>query len=404
MPIPTPLHPRTAALCETNEWRTWAGYMAPTSYQYAWEREYWAVRNSVGLLDVSPLFKYEIGGVDAERLLQRVLTRDLRKCKVGQVIYSPWCDENGDMIHDGNIVRMAADRFRVTTADPMLRWFEDCGYGMDVQVCDISQEMAALALQGPNARKVLQCIAPNTNWDNLGYFRHAHTRIDNFDIEVTRTGFTGDLGYELWLPSQHALRVWDRLMQAGLPYGLLPMGLGVLDMLRVEAGLLLIEVDYISAHHALIDGQKSSPLEAGLAWAVKWDKGDFVGRRALAAQRDAGPEWALVGLAVSWQELERLWSAVDLRPAVVGRGTSRLAVPVRQNGEQVGQATSHLYSPLLKQYIALATVKRDAAVLGASLDLEITVEYNRQWARAEVVRLPFFETGRKKGRSRGVEE
>ena len=395
MPIPTPFHPRTAALCETNDWRTWSGYMAPTSYQYAWEREYWAVRNSAGLLDVSPLFKYEIVGPEAARLLQRVMTRDLRMCKVGQVLYSPWCDENGDMIHDGNIVRVAADRFRVTTADPLLRWFEDCGYGMDVQVRDISTEMAALALQGPNARKVLQA-ATGTDWDTLRYFRHAPAQIDHVDIEVTRTGFTGDLGYELWLPSQHAVQIWDRLMAAGAPYGLLPMGLGVLDMLRVEAGLLLIEVDYISAHHAVIDAQKSSPLEAGLGWAVKWDKGDFVGRRALAAQHAAGPEWALVGLAVSWMELERLWGGVDLRPTVVGRGTSRLAVPVCQNGVQVGQATSHLYSPLLKQYIALATVKRAAAPLGAQLELEMTVEYSRQWAHAEVVGLPFFETPRKR--------
>ena len=395
MPIPTPFHPRTAALCETNDWRTWSGYMAPTSYQYAWEREYWAVRNSAGLLDVSPLFKYEIVGPEAARLLQRVMTRDMRTCKVGQVLYSPWCDENGGMIHDGNIVRVAADRFRVTTADPMLRWFEDCGYGMDVQVRDISTEMAALALQGPNARKVLQA-ATDTDWDTLRYFRHAPAQIDDVDIEVTRTGFTGDLGYELWLPSQHAVQIWDRLMAAGAPYGLLPMGLGVLDMLRVEAGLLLIEVDYISAHHAVIDAQKSSPLEAGLGWAVKWDKGDFVGRRALAAQHAAGPEWALVGLAVSWMELERLWGGVDLRPTVVGRGTSRLAVPVCQNGVQVGQATSHLYSPLLKQYIALATVKRAAAPLGAQLELEMTVEYSRQWAHAEVVGLPFFETPRKR--------
>ncbi|MEZ4659488.1 MAG: aminomethyltransferase family protein [Caldilineaceae bacterium] len=395
MPIPTPFHARTSPLCETNEWRTWSGYMAPTSYQYAWEREYWAVRNSVGLLDISPLFKYEIVGPDAERLLQRVMTRDLRKCKVGQVVYSPWCAENGDMIHDGNIVRVAADHFRITTADPMLRWFADCGYGMDVQVRDVSAEMAALALQGPNARKVLQAAAAETDWNNVGYFRHTHARIDTIEIEVTRTGFTGDLGYELWLPSQHAVRIWDRLMAAGAPFGLLPMGLGVLDMLRVEAGLLLIEVDYISAHHAVIDAQKSSPLEAGLGWAVKWDKGDFVGRRALAAQRDAGPEWALVGLTVPWIELERLWGAVDLRPTVVGRGTSRLAVPVCQNGQQVGQATSHLYSPLLKQYIALATVKRAAAALGTQLDLEMTVEYSRQWARAGGG-VAVFETKRKK--------
>ncbi|MFN8439323.1 MAG: aminomethyltransferase family protein [Caldilineaceae bacterium] len=400
MPLPTPFHPRTAALCQTNEWRSWAGYMAPTTYQHAWEREYWAFRNSAGLLDISPLFKYDIHGPDAERLLNRVMTRDLSKCKVGQVVYSPWCDERGDLIHDGNIVRLSTDHFRVTSADPMLRWFGDCGYGMDVQVADVSEAICGLALQGPNSRKILQLLftpaSDQRPLDQLGYFQVSAGSVGSTSVVITRTGFTGDLGYEIWTENANALTLWDSIMERGEAYGILPAGLGALDMVRVEAGLLLIEVDYISSVHAVIDGQRSSPLEAGLGWAVKWNKGNFVGRKALLKQQEQGPEWALVGLEVDWQTLEDLWQPVDLRPTVVNRGTSRLPVPVFRGGQQVGQATSHLFSPLLKKYIALATLKREHAALDSFVELEMTVEYSRVPAKAKIVALPFFNPERKR--------
>lgn len=401
MPLPTPFHLRIAPLCETNDWRTWAGYMAPTTYQHAWEREYWAFRNSAGLLDISPLFKYEITGPDAERLLNRVMTRDLGKCKVGQVVYSPWCDEQGDMIHDGNLVRIGPNHFRLTAADPTLLWLEDCGYRLNAQVRDISAETAGLALQGPNSRRILQTIfipaTQHPSIDQLGYFQMTQGHIGATSVLITRTGYTGDLGYELWADAGAALPLWDRIMEAGEAYGLLPTGLAALDMVRVEAGLVLIEIDYISAIRAVIDAQKSSPLEAGMAWAVKFNKGDFVGRRALLRQQEQGPEWALVGLEVAWETLEELWSTVNLRPSsLVGRGTSRQPVPVYRDGEQIGQATSHLFSPLLKKYLALATLKTPAATYGSTVELEMTVEYSRVAAPATIVPLPFFNPERKR--------
>ncbi|MDA0246045.1 MAG: aminomethyltransferase family protein [Chloroflexi bacterium] len=401
MPEPTPFFSRVAPLCQTNEWRNWSGYKSAVTYDHAWEREYYAVRNSAGLLDISPLFKYDIRGRDAERLLNRVMTRDFSKCKVGQVMYSPWCAENGDMIHDGNVARLSADHFRLSAADPSLVWWQDCAYGLDVSVEDVSNQLAALALQGPNSTVILQQCVQGVDWSALKYFRLAEGTLAGVPVLLTRTGFTGDLGYELWLAPAHAEQVWDTLVSIGRNYGLLPFGLGVLDMVRVEAGLLLIEVDYISARYAFVDAQRSSPLEAGLGWAIGWDKAEpFIGRSALLAERARGSEWQLVGLTVNWAELERLWEPVGLRPTVVGRGTSRSAVPIYARGTdgraQIGQATSHLYSPLLKQYLALATIKTEHAQLGQTVDLEMTVEYSRVLAQAGIVPLPFFNPARKR--------
>lgn len=396
MPIPTPFHARTAPLCQSHQWRDWSGYLAPIRYELTPEREYWAIRDSAGLLDVSPLFKYEIRGADAERLLNRVTTRDFSKCRPGQVMYAPWCDEEGKLIHDGNVVRLEEQRFRVTTADPMLRWFEDCAVGLDVRITDVSQDLAALALQGPKSRAILQQVVTDIDLGALAYFRAAQGVFNGAPLLVTRTGFTGDLGYELWIAPPHAEFLWDRLLEVGRAYNILPVGLDALDMVRVEAGLLLIGVDYISAPHALLDAQKSSPFDAGLGWAVKLNKPNFVGKRALLAEQTSGVRWSLVGLTVDWFELERLWGAVGLRPSVVGKVTSRASVPVYKEGEQVGQATSHLFSPVLKKFIGLASVETAYAHPGTHLELELTVEYRRVMAQATVTKLPFFNPERKR--------
>jgi aminomethyltransferase len=400
MPLPTPFYAQQVAACESNEWRNWSGYMGPSLYEPTHEREYYAVRNSAGLLDISPLYKYAITGADATLLLNRVMTRDMGRCRVGQVVYSPWCDEAGDMIQDGNIMRLAEQEYLLSAAEPTLRWLQDCGYGMDVQVADVSQNWAALALQGPKARLILQELVQGLDLEKLRYFRCGQAQVADFSLWVSRTGFTGDLGYELWVAPDHAEALWDLLMDRGAAYGILPVGLAVLDMVRVEAGLLLIDVDYIAAHHAVIDAQKSSPLEAGLGWAVDFKKDNFVGRRALLAQQESGPDWSFVGLEVGWAELDRLYAEVDLRPTVVGQGTSRQAVPVYRQGSasthQIGQATSHLYSPLLKKYIALATLRQEDAQVGKTVDLEMTVEFSHVLAQATIVKLPFFDPPRKR--------
>jgi aminomethyltransferase len=396
MPIPTPFHERTAALSESHEWRNWSGYLAAGVYEPSHEREYYAIRNSAALIDVSPLFKYDISGPDALRLVNKIITRDAAKCKIGQILYTPWCDEAGKIIDDGTVWRLAENHFRITAADPSLRWFQDCGFGMDVTIEDMSTRLAALALQGPNARHILRAIVDDPGLDSLKYYHLFQTNISGFPLTITRTGFTGDLGYELWTPPENGCRLWDLLMRAGKGYGLLPAGMAALDIARVEAGLLLIEVDYISSQKALIEARKSSPYEAGLGWTVALDKGPFIGRQALLAEKKAGSKWALVGLDVDWPNLEQLFAVHDLPPMIDNR-TDRTAVPLyNPNGRQVGQVTSRTFSPVLKKYIALATVESRYDKLGTRLQVEVTVEFTRQKALALVTKTPFFNPPRKR--------
>ena len=395
MPLPTAFHSRTGPLCQSYDWRNWSGYLAASVYEPSHEREYFAIRNAAALIDVTPLFKYEISGPDALRLVDRILTRDATKCAINQVMYTPWCDEQGKLIDDGTVTRLAENRFRLTSADPNLRWFQDCGYGMRAEVIDVSDELAALSLQGPNARKVLQEVVSGTEIAALKYFRCVQASIAGVPIMISRTGYTGDLGYELWLAPQHGEKIWDALMTAGKRYGIMPVGMVAMDIARVEAALLLADIDYVSCHKALIEARKSSPLEVGLEWAVKFDKADFIGRKALRAEQTRGPEWKFVGLEVSWEAMEELFGEFDLPVRVAGRA-SRVAVPIYKNGRQIGQATSSTFSPILKKYIAIGAVERQYAALGASMNMEITVEFTRQQAPAKIVKTPFFDPPRKK--------
>jgi len=395
MPIPTPFHTRTAPLCESYEWRTWSGYLAASVYEPSHEREYYAIRNSAALIDVSPLFKYEISGPDAARLVDRIVTRDVSKCRVGQVLYTPWCDEDGQVIDDGTVHRLAENHFRITAADPNLRWFQDVGYGLDARVVDVSSDLAALSLQGPNSRAILKELVHDINLDKLRYFRFAHGTLDDFPVTISRTGYTGDLGYELWVRPEYAERLWDCLTAVGHRYGALPAGMVALDIARIEAGLLLIEVDYKSSHHAVIEAQKSSPYELGLGWAVALNGADFIGRKALRAEKARGSEWAFIGLHIDWPDLERLFAVEDLPPQVAGRA-SRTAVPLYKNGKQIGQATSQTFSPILKQYIAIGTVLAAYTAVGSQVQMEVTVEYKRQQVKATIVETPFFNPERKR--------
>lgn len=381
---------------ENQEWRNWSGYLAAGTYEPTHEREYYAIRNSAALIDVSPLHKYDIQGLDAERLVNKIVTRDVKKCGLGQIIYSPWCDENGHMIDDGTIWRLAKNHFRITAAEPNLRWFQDCGFGLDCQVMDVSDDLAALALQGPNSRKILREVAKDVEVGGISYYRLAPATMAGMPLTITRTGFTGDLGFELWFLPEYAEEIWDILMDAGQRYGLLPAGMVALDIARIEAGLLLIEVDYMPANKALIDSLKSTPFEASLEWTVALDKGVFVGRRALESEANRGSQWALVGLEIDWPVLESLFAAHDLPPLVAGRA-SREAVPVtNENGRQIGQATSRAFSPILKKYIALATVEREFAYESLTLSIEVTVEYTRQQCPARVVPTPFYNPPQKR--------
>ena len=407
MPIPTPFHSRTSAVCESYEWRSWAGYLAAGLYEPSHEREYFAIRNSAAMIDVSPLFKYEISGPDAARVVDRIITRDVSKCQVGQVMYSPWCDEEGKVIDDGTIARLDENHFRITAADPNLNWFQDVGYGFDAQVTDVSTDLAALSLQGPSSRAVLKEVVSGIDFEQLNYFCLAHGQVEDarphgFPLTVTRTGYTGDLGYELWVRPQHAESLWDRLVEAGSRYGVLPAGMVALDMARIEAGMLLIEVDYISSHYARIEAQKSSPFELGLGWTVALDKfgstgrgPGFIGQKALRAEKARGSKWAFIGLTIDWVGLEKLYDRVDLPPQVTGRA-ARDPVPLFKNGKQIGQITSRTFSPLLKKYIGLGTVLRENAAAGTQVEIEITVEYSRERGPATITKTPFYDPPHKK--------
>jgi aminomethyltransferase len=393
MPIGTPVHARTFALCESLNFREWSGYYAVSAYEGHHEHEYNAIRNASALIDVSPLFKYLITGRDAARFVDRIITRDVSKMAVGQVFYTPWCDERGKVIDDGTVSRLGDQTFRWTAADPSLRWLTQNGAGLDVSIKDVSEAVAALALQGPTSARVLRAVS-DADIDRLKYFRVTSGSIAGVKVDISRTGYTGDLGYEIWTASPDALRVWDALMEAGRPFDIKPAGMLALDVTRVEAGLLLIEVDFFSSKKAMIAPQAYSPYEMGLGRLVNLEKGRFIGQRALREEHARGHARQVVGLEVNWTEVEAIYEKLGLPPAV-GATASRVAVPVYRAGRQVGKATTTTWSPVLKKMIALATVDRPHYVDGTPLQIEMTVEAVRHTVTATVVKTPFFNPPRK---------
>src|SRR6202165_3731713 len=289
MPIGTPFHQRTLALCESLNYREWSGYYTVSAYETHHEHEYNAIRNAAALIDISPLFKYRVTGKDATRLVDRVITRDLRKVSVGQVIYTPWCDEHGKVIDDGTVSRLDENIYRWTAADPSLRWFTQNAVGLDVQIEDISESVAALALQGPTSARLLKAVTEDADIANLKYFRVTTGRIAGVPVEISRTGYTGDLGFEIWVEADRALNVWDALIEGGRAFDITPAGMLALDVARMAAGLLLIDIDFNSSKKALVESQKYSPFEMGLDRLVNLDKGRFIGRQALNNEAKHGP-------------------------------------------------------------------------------------------------------------------
>ena len=393
MPVGTAVHERTLALCQSLNYREWSGFYAVSVYETHHEHEYNAIRNAAALIDVTPLYKYMITGRDATRFVNRLIARDINKVKVDQVIYCCWCDEVGKIIDDGTITRLEENRYRWTAADPNLRWFRQNAIGLDVQIDDITEQLAALALQGPTSGKLLKSVA-EADIENLKYFRKTSGTIGGVEVDISRTGYTGDLGYEIWIPWHDAVNVWDTLMAAGRSFDIHPTGMLALDVARIEAGLILADVDYISSKKALIPSQKYSPAELGLAKLVHYEKENFIGREALLAEKKAGPKRLLVGLEIDWDEVQALFDRIGLAPQTPATA-SRLHVPVYRGREQVGKATSTTWSPLLKRLIALASVEARHAEPGSKLHVEMTVEAVRYKVAATVRELPFFNPPRK---------
>src|ERR1700730_7418528 len=398
MPIPSPFHDRTSKLCTSYRWKDWSGYAAVSSYDTTHDREYFAFRESAGLLDVTPLFKYEVHGPDAAALLSRMMVRDVSKLKVGRVGYSCWCDDYGKVIDDGTVTRLGEDYYRVTAAAPTLHWLQTVGRGLRVTIEDSTARLAALALQGPRSREILRA-ASDADLDALKVFGATRARLDGLDVWITRTGFTGDLGYEVWVENAGALRLWDALVDAGRPHGIEPAGLDALDVSRIDAGLILLGVDYFSAPKVILEARKSTPFELGLGWIVDFDRDrfpSFVGRDALAAEKKRGSAWALVGLEVAWEALEALYESFSLPPSLPATAR-RDGLPVYDDdGRQVGKVTSHTWSPILKKYIALTSVHARYAAPGTVLQMEHTVEFERRKVPAKVAKTPFFDPERKR--------
>ncbi len=395
MSIPSPFHERTQALCESAKWKDWAGYYAVCRYQHNHEREYFAFRHAAGLLDVTPLYKYEVFGPDAAALLSRMMVRDVTRLKVGRVAYSCWCDDAGKVVDDGTVSRLDDQYYRVTAADPTSRWLSELSRGYNVKIEDSSVRLAVLALQGPTSREILRDCC-DADMDKLKFFGVTKSKLDGLPVWITRTGYTGDLGYEVWTEKTNALPLWDALMAVGQPHGITPAGLDALDMTRVEAGFILLGVDYFSSIKTVIESRKSTPFEIGLGWTVQLDREPrCIGHRALAEEKEKGSVWRLVGLEASWEELESLYEEYGLPPNLPPEA-SRDAVPVYWEGRQIGQATSHVWSPTLKKKIAIASIRAPHAATGSKVHLEHTVEYERRTVAATVVETPFFNPERKR--------
>jgi len=394
MPIGTPFHPRTAALCASHNWRTWSGYFVASSYDVMHDHEYHAIRNTAALIDVSPLYKYDVRGKDALKLVNRVITRDAAKCAVGQALYGCLCEDDGAVIQDGTVFRLGEDSFRFHLADPSLRWLGLNARGMEVSIHEVSEQVAALALQGPHALKVLQRVA-DVDLAQLKFFRLTSGKILGVPAIISRTGYTGDLGYELWFGAEHALKIWDGLIEQGSDFGIKPSGILALDVARLEAGFILLEVDYIGAEKAVIASQRYSPFEIGLGWTVDLRKDHFVGAKALRQSDPQGPARQIVGLEINLLDYEYLYQQAGLAPQYP-LAAWRGSVPLHKDERQVGYATTGSWSPALKKYLALATLEKACVTAGTQIDIEVSVDHRRKSASATVVKLPFFDPPRKR--------
>lgn len=397
MPIKSPFFPRTAELCTSMNYKEWAGYYAVSSYQVLHDMEYFAFRNSAGLLDITPLFKYRVEGPDAAAFLARIMVRDISKLKVGRVTYCCWCTDDGKVVDDGTVMRRGENHFFVTSADPCYSWFSRFTRGYDVTLEDISEKVGGLALQGPTSWDVLKQIS-DADMDNLKFFGTTSAKVEDFKIDISRTGYTGDLGYELWVENKNALKLYDILMEEGKPYNIRPAGLDALDVTRVEAGLILKDVDYYNALHAFIDDRKSSPYEISLGWTVKLDREPFNGQVALQSEKEKGSQWAIVGLDLDWPEIEAIYESYGLPPEV-GSHAWRDSIPIytdKSKEIQIGYATSGTWSPILKKNIALATIQKKYDRIGSKVQIEFTVEHKRHTVTAKISKTQFFNPDRKR--------
>lgn len=393
----TPFHPRTSVVNETGLWRHWSGYLVPDRYQMSDKFEYFAIRNSAGVIDTSPLYKYRIYGADAEHFLAGVLIRDIRKCQRGQALYTAWCDDDGWVVEDGVVLRLSTDEFWLTAAEPNLSYLEGLATGMSVAVEDVSDVYGALAIQGPRSREILSQLAPETQ--DIGYFRLTPAKIGNTPVTISRTGYTGDLGYEIWVDTDDAVELWDRVVEVAVPFGAVPAGQAALLISRIEAGLLLLDVDFYSARFAWNDDQRTTPIELGLGWMVgdlADDDRAFIGRRAIERQLEQGTSrWRTVGVVADWADWTRVYHERGL--VAPKDHTPMHGGMMLYDGDvnQIGHVSSFVYSPVLQRHVGIARVRPEFAPVGTQLGLEVTIDHRYEVVDSHVARMPFYDPPRK---------
>ena len=397
----TPFHERLAPLNVTHRWDHWAGYLVAERYQHSATAEYFGTRSSVAIFDTSPLFKYRISGPDSTEFLARVLTRNVRGCEIGQAQYTIWCEDAGFVVEDGLVLRTEANEYWLTSAEPNLVYFSRLIDQHKVEVADVSEDYGLLAIQGPHALDLVATLIPGAR--DLPYFGVMAAEYAGQPLTVSRTGFTGDLGYEIWVGRQDAVSVWDDLVEAGSVYNMAPMGTRALRMARLDAGLLLLDVDFASARYAWTDAQRETPSELGLGWMLEENVDrSFVGREAIARElARTASRWRTVGLQVDAEAYERLYNAEGViapKEGVYVEGAHSLYdrdFNADADASYVGYLTSFMFSPILKRHIGLAKLPLENAKPGSRVYLELMVANRPKYVPAEVVKTPFYNPERK---------
>ena len=377
---PSPFHSRQKALNKLQAWSRWADYLSVPAY-YSDSLEYFAGRNTCAVFDLTPMIKHRITGPDALDYLNRLVTRDVAKLKPGRVGYSVWCTDRGQVIDDGTIFHLREGDYRVCSQEHQLDWFLTSAMGFDVNVVDETHEVAALALQGPTSCAVLKKMGLD-GIENLTPFGLRHFPFEGTELMVSRTGYTGDLGYELWIAPEQAEALWDRLFEAGELHGIRPMGSQALEMLRIEAGFILAGVDFLPAQQAVRPTHTRSPFELGLGWLVDFNKPVFNGRRALLEEQERGSRYRLVKLDIS------------------GNKVARDSYVYALNRKYAGTVTSAMWSPSAKASIALATLEMPHGEPGEELRVEIYYKRELKWSKVlapcKVVEKVFWDPPRKR--------
>ena len=378
----TPFHERMRAFSQVDSFIPWSGYSTVDVFSTV-EQEYFAIRNGASLYDLTPMVKYRITGEDATRFLDRLVTRSIAKLRPGRVAYALWCDDGGRLIDDGTVFRLGEQEYRLCTGERQLDWLLDSSIGFEVRIDEVTAEVAALALQGPCSCWILKALGLE-GIETLAPFEHRTFVANGIPIMVSRTGFTGDLGYELWVDPADAERLWDALMEAGRVRTMRPVGSRALNIARLEAGFLLPNVDFFSSAHTLRNGTARSPFELGLGWCVDFGKGHFTGRRALLEEHGRPPRMRLAGLDVE-----------GTKPA-----HNALLYADRTGRREIGSVTSAAWSPTCKRNIALAMLKAPHFETGRQVWAEIYLNreltWERRMVRARVVERPFFAPARRR--------